>query len=174
MDYSGSMSGDGKDGVVRGLNAALDKTEATASMIEPGDGDVNILIPFNQTAMTPVRADGTDTAALLDHAEELAADGGTNIYDGLNAALSANMPSDPGRYTTAIVLMTDGQSETADRSSFQDRYRSEERRVPIFPIMFGDADPDQLKDIASLSNAKVFDGRSGDLAAVFRQVKGYN
>lgn len=174
VDYSGSMSGDGKDGVVRGLNAALDKTEATASMIEPGDGDVNILIPFNQTAMTPVRADGTDTAALLDHAEELAADGGTNIYDGLNAALSANMPSDPGRYTTAIVLMTDGQSETADRSSFQDRYRSEERRVPIFPIMFGDADPDQLKDIASLSNAKVFDGRSGDLAAVFRQVKGYN
>ena len=26
----------------------------------------------------------------------------------------------------------------------------------------------------TLSNAKVFDGRSGDLAAVFRQVKGFN
>lgn len=40
--------------------------------------------------------------------------------------------------------------------------------------MFGDADPSQLKSLATLSNAKVFDGRSGDLAAVFRQVKGFN
>lgn len=40
--------------------------------------------------------------------------------------------------------------------------------------MFGEADPSQLKSLATLSNAKVFDGRSGDLAAVFRQAKGFN
>ena len=57
---------------------------------------------------------------------------------------------------------------------FESAYKSRGRDLPIFSIMFGDADPSQLKSLATLSNAKVFDGRSGDLAAVFRQAKGFN
>ena len=174
VDYSGSMYGAGKNGVVNGLKSALDPAEAAKSMIEPGDEDVNILIPFNSEAMSPIRATGTDTADLLAQAESLDASGGTNIYDGLDKALESNMPSDPSKYTTAIVLMTDGQSLTDDQSAFNDNYRSASRQYPIFSIMFGDADPTQLEEIATLSNAKVFDGRNGDLASVFRQVKGYN
>ena len=44
VDYSGSMSGEGKNGVVKGLNAALDPDQAKKSYIEPASGDVNILI----------------------------------------------------------------------------------------------------------------------------------
>ena len=40
--------------------------------------------------------------------------------------------------------------------------------------MFGSADPAQLDDLSALTNGRTFDGRTGDLAAVFRQVKGYN
>ena len=173
VDYSGSMLGEGKDGVVSGLNEALDAKKAEASKIEPSDRDVNILIPFNSQALDSVKADGTDTNALLTHAGELDADGGTNIYGGLAQAMDS-MPEDPAQYTTAIVLMTDGQSLTNDQSSFEERYDSSSLKPPIFSIMFGQADPSQLNDLASLSNAKVFDGRQGDLAAVFRQVKGYN
>ena len=41
-------------------------------------------------------------------------------------------------------------------------------------IMFGDADSQQLDDLAKLSNGKVFDGRNGNLSGIFREVKGYN
>ena len=41
-------------------------------------------------------------------------------------------------------------------------------------IMFGDADSQQLNDLAKLSNGKAFDGRNGNLSGIFREVKGYN
>ena len=82
--------------------------------------------------------------------------------------------SEASQYTTAIVLMTDGRSNSDHQDEFESAYKSRGRDLPIFSIMFGDADPSQLKSLATLSNAKVFDGRSGDLAAVFRQAKGFN
>lgn len=138
VDYSGSMSGEGKNGVVKGLNAALDPDQAKKSYIEP-------------------------------------ASGGTDIYEGLLSALD-ELPSESeaSQYTTAIVLMTDGRSNSDHQDEFESAYKSRGRDLPIFSIMFGDADPSQLKSLATLSNAKVFDGRSGDLAAVFRQAKGFN
>ena len=39
--------------------------------------------------------------------------------------------------------------------------------------MFGDADEEQLQELAQYTNARVFDGRE-DLTAAFRSVKGYN
>ena len=135
VDYSGSMSGEGKNGVVKGLNAALDPDQAKKSYIEPASGDVNILIPFETEAHRPVKATGTSTSDLL---------------------------------------MTDGRSNSDHQDEFESAYKSRGRDLPIFSIMFGDADPSQLKSLATLSNAKVFDGRSGDLAAVFRQAKGFN
>ena len=72
------------------------------------------------------------------------------------------------------VAMTDGRSNSDHQDEFESAYKSRGRDLPIFSIMFGDADPSQLKSLATLSNAKVFDGRSGDLAAVFRPVKGFN
>lgn len=149
VDYSGSMSGEGKNGVVKGLNAALDPDQAKKSYIEPASGDVNILIPFETEAHRPVKATGTSTSDLPSESEA-------------------------SQYTTAIVLMTDGRSNSDHQDEFESAYKSRGRDLPIFSIMFGDADPSQLKSLATLSNAKVFDGRSGDLAAVFRQAKGFN
>ena len=175
VDYSGSMSGDGKDGVVKGLNAALDPAEAALTHIQPASHDVNILIPFESLPHDPVRADGSSTGSLLNTAQVTEADGGTDIYAGLESAYK-ELPDASQRndYTTAIVLMTDGRSQVDNRDAAIAQYEDEQLDVPIFSIMFGSADPTQLDEIAALSNAKVFDGRSGDLAAVFRQVKGYN
>ncbi len=175
VDYSGSMSGEGKNGVVKGLNAALDPDQAKKSYIEPASGDVNIFIPFETEAHRPVKATGTSTSDLLHEADATDASGGTDIYEGLLSALD-ELPSESeaSQYTTAIVLMTDGRSNSDHQDEFESAYKSRGRDLPIFSIMFGDADPSQLKSLATLSNAKVFDGRSGDLAAVFRQVKGFN
>lgn len=160
VDYSGSMSGEGKNGVVKGLNAALDPDQAKKSYIEPASGDVNILIPFETEAHRPVKATGTSTSDLLHEADATDASGGTDIYEGLLSALD-ELPSESeaSQYTTAIVLMTDGRSNSDHQDEFESAYKSRGRDLPIFSIMFGDADPSQLKSLATLSNAKVFDGR---------------
>ena len=106
VDYSGSMSGEGKNGVVKGLNAALDPDQAKKSYIEPASGDVNILIPFETEAHRPVKATGTSTSDLLHEADATDASGGTDIYEGLLSALD-ELPSESeaSQYTTAIVLI---------------------------------------------------------------------
>ena len=95
------------------------------------------------------------------------------MYAGLLKALD-DLPQDVGSYNVAIVLMSDGQSLTTDAKNFQEAYQSLGLDVPIFPIMFADADDSQLKPLAEMSGGKLFDGRSEDLAATFREVKGYN
>ncbi len=175
VDYSGSMYGEGKDGVVNGLEQALDPSLAAESMIQPTEDDVNVLIPFSTDADQPVEATGSDTGGLLNAARAREATGGTDIYAGLEEALRyVREAQADGGYTVAIALMTDGQSDTWNRDAFFDDYRNAGLDVPIFSIMFGDADPSQLDELSELSNGRTFDGRTGDLAAVFRQVKGYN
>ena len=100
------MSGEGKNGVVKGLNAALDPDQAKKSYIEPASGDVNILIPFETEAHRPVKATGTSTSDLLHEADATDASGGTDIYEGLLSALD-ELPSESeaSQYTTAIVLI---------------------------------------------------------------------
>ena len=61
-----------------------------------------------------------------------------------------------------------------DRDKFVKDYEASGLSVPVFSIMFGDADPSQLDELSELTNGKTFDGRTGDLASVFRTVKGYN
>ena len=52
-------------------------------------------------------------------------------------------------------------------------YKRYKMNVPIYSITFGDSDEEQLNEIANLTNAKVFDGKSGLLKA-FREVRSYN
>lgn len=173
VDYSGSMSGKGKSGAVKGLQAALDTDQARASHIEPGDDDVNVFIPFNVQAKVEQTVRGKQTAPLLAAGERRIAAGGADVYNALNVALR-NLPGNRDDYTVAIVLLTDGRSKTANRDAFTRQYETEGKGVPIFSVMFGDADSQQLDALAKLSNGKVFDGRTGDMSGIFREVKGYN
>ena len=166
VDYSGSMSGKGKSGAVKGLQAALDTDQARASHIEPGDDDVNVFIPFNVQAKVEQTVRGKQTAPLLAAGERRIAAGGADVYNALNVALR-NLPGNRDDYTVAIVLLT-------NRDAFTRQYETEGKGVPIFSVMFGDADSQQLDALAKLSNGKVFDGRTGDMSGIFREVKGYN
>ena len=69
--------------------------------------------------------------------------------------------------------MTDGESNYNRLNQLQSVYKQINKDIPIFSIMFGSADETQLEDIATLTNAKVFDGRTNLLEA-FKQVRGYN
>ena len=72
-----------------------------------------------------------------------------------------------------FILMTDGASNSGSFYQLKTSYNSIKKDIPIYSIMFGDALSYQLDEIARLTNAKVFDGRTNLLEA-FKQVRGYN
>ena len=79
-------------------------------------------------------------------------------------------------YFPAVILMTDGQSNRgASFSDLQTHLRQVglPQDVPVYGILFGEASPDQLEQIAGFTSGRVFDGRK-DLVQAFREARGYN
>ena len=77
-------------------------------------------------------------------------------------------------YSPAIVVLTDGRPNgPAGFEDLKASYQDLDYDVPIFSIMFGDAKESDLEEIAQMSRARVFDGRS-DMIKAFQNVKGYN
>jgi len=64
-------------------------------------------------------------------------------------------------------------SNVGTMNNLKNYYTSINKDIPIYSIMFGSAYENELQDIANLTNAKVFDGRT-DLLKAFKQVRGYN
>jgi Ca-activated chloride channel family protein len=94
------------------------------------------------------------------------------MYACAERALATMKPYlDSGQYLPAVVIMTDGRSDS--HQGFNDAWRREGHDVPIFGVTFGDADKSQLDDLAELTRARVFDG-SANLTEAFRSVRGYN
>lgn len=105
--------------------------------------------------------------------------GGTAIYDTLRTAYMRALQDrrHAADYYYTIVLMTDGQN-TAGTSfeDFQRWYRAqpaEIREIRVFPILFGEGDSDELQALAELTGGKLFNARQASLAAVFKEIRGY-
>ena len=69
--------------------------------------------------------------------------------------------------------MTDGNINVGSFRDLKNRYKKSKSEIPIYSITFGSAEEDQLEEIAELSNARVFDGKT-DLLTAFKKVRGYN
>ena len=133
-----------------------------------------MLIPFAGEVLDVYTAqgNGAELEALNTTVQDLAPGGGTDMYAAALRGLEELKSYDLSQYTPAIILLTDGQSEGSFQN-FANAYEELGAQVPVFSIMFGDADESQLEDLAELTNARVFDGRE-DLVGAFRSVKGYN
>ena len=179
VDFSGSMGGNGGEkGVKDAFHLLLDPVQSRSLLLQGSPGDITIVIPFNDHPLDTWAVAGnapTDLHALEAKVDALNADGGTDIYTPVMQGLDLlKARGDLSKYFPAVILMTDGQSNTG--ASFADlsaHVAQSGLQVPIYAIGFGDADKDQLTQIAGLSSGKLFDG-SHDLAAAFRDVKGYN
>ena len=174
LDYSGSMEGAGRSQMVEAMQQVLIQKNAAQNFLQASENEVNIIIPFDGGTRDERSAvgNGSELEALYDYVNGEAADGGTDIYAAADAALDRLSDYDLSQYTPAIILLTDGQS-TDNYTSFRQKYEDFGQDVPVFSIMFGDADSAQLDSLAELTNARVFDGRE-DLVSAFRSVKGYN
>ena len=105
--------------------------------------------------------------------ENLRASGDTNIYDPSIEALKILKNESNDDYIKMVILMTDGHSNNGSFSYLSNYYHENNTDIPIYSITFGNSSDYQLSEIASLTNAKIFDGKSG-LVEAFKEVRSYS
>lgn len=174
LDYSGSMIGEGSRQLIEAMQFILNEEEASKNLLQFSNKDKITIIPFNSEIIGKYHTEnGLKTENLIRQVQETVVSGGTDIYKPVMEGLEILKKEDLETYNTAIVLMTDGASNYDRMRELQNKYRQIRKDIPVFSIMFGSASAKQLNDIAKLTNAKVFDGRTNLLGA-FKEVRGYN
>ena len=161
LDYSGSMSGEGEQQLVSAMKYILTEEEASKNMLQFSSKDKISVITFNQEIKNKWNIENEEPTGM------------TNIYLATSEALNILKTEDMDKYNLSIILMTDGLSNKGNFYDVKKLYTNIGRDIPIYSIMFGSASASQLDDIAKISNAKVFDGRTNLLEA-FKKVRSYN
>ncbi len=177
LDYSGSMKGTGNQQLENAMAQVLIQENAERNLLQAGEGDVNVVVTFNSAVKNAFSCETPDEESLRDLYDKLKGEqvgGGTDIYEAAMYSVDLILENySHEKYTAAVILMTDGVSADGTKEEFVEYYREKGIDIPIFSIMFGEAEREQLDEIADLTNARVFDGRE-DLVGAFRSVKGYN
>lgn len=174
LDYSGSMYGSGNGQLTKAMQYILNEEEASKDLLQFSKKDKITIIPFTHEILGIYNTDnGTKTSSLIQQISSTSVGGGTDIYLPVMYALQILDKENLDEYNTSIVLMTDGASNVNRIQELQKTYEKIGKDIPVFSIMFGTASEDQLKDIASMTNAKIFNGKTNLLEA-FKQVRGYN
>lgn len=180
LDISGSMEGERLDSLKQIMTSLVDGTAATTiGNVSLRDGET---VTFQKFSAEPGESftgtySTTDPAVqqqFLDYINSLVAFGGTNIYDTI---LDVTETADPNAGITSIVLLTDGEV-TAGRgmAQFKDDYArvtADKGVVPVFVIQYGEANVEEMKELADMTGGAVFDAINGDLADAFKEIRGY-
>ena len=174
LDVSGSMQGSGMDDLKEAMNYILDYQLASKDNLQFSGADKITIIPFNGVVVRVSKTySGANTEGAISEVNSLRANGSTNIYDSTIEALKVLKESDESEYTRTVILMTDGLSNRGKYYDLENYYYTNNLNIPIYSITFGNASTSELSKLASLSNGKVFDGKSG-LKAAFAEVRSYN
>ena len=173
LDYSGSMAGEGVQELTKAMDYILTE-KAANDFIQFSDKDIIEIVPFSSDVKAIWRASNVaETQKLLNNIKSMNPYGGTALYNSAIKALELVKDENKDKYNTSIVLMTDGQANVGSFRDLSNYYNSLNSSIPIYSIMFGDAVESQLRPIANLTNAKVFNGKV-DLVKAFKEVRGYN
>jgi len=170
LDTSGSMNEEQK------MQNAREGAKQLVSMLD--DSDTFSLLPFS-TRMNwafqdlPVK---TQRQKAEDTISSLFADGGTELYDSIDAAykhlLDKGSKNDSIR---AVVVLTDG-ADTESNEKLEDllqhiQQNSEQRPISIFSIAYGgDARRDVLQKISEATQARMYEGTPQNIVEVFRDI----
>jgi Ca-activated chloride channel family protein len=178
LDFSGSMGDNGgAKQVKQAMSLLLDQQLARRYLLQSSPDDRVVVLPFNHEILARWEVDGNkddSLKALLASIDSLAPGGGTDIYSPVIEGLKAIAQRDSGFYSPAVILMTDGMSNTGKTfTGLQYAWDSVARDIPVFAITFGDASETQLQQITTLTRGRIFDGKT-DLVTAFRSAKGYN
>ena len=173
LDVSGSMYGDGIEELKESMNYILDYETASKDNLQFSETDKITIITFNADVNKVFDTRfGKDTNEIIKEINKIEASGGTNIYDSSIKGLEI-LKDESDEFTKTVILMTDGKSNNGTYNDLKKYYKNNKLNIPIYAITFGSSDEYQLKQITDLTNAKIFDGKSG-LKRAFTEVRSYN
>lgn len=174
LDYSGSMTGSGIEELREAMDFILTEEKAAENYLQFSLKDKISFIMFSSTVDKPINIkNGIETEEILEIINTKVPRGGTNIYDTVTNSIELLDKEDTNKYNISIVLMTDGEGNDGSYNNMVNAIENAKNKIPVYSIMFGNADSEQLNKIANLTSGKVFDGRTNLLEA-FKTVRGYN
>ncbi|GIJ44453.1 VWA domain-containing protein [Virgisporangium aliadipatigenens] len=186
LDLSGSMQGERLAKLKAAMNALTGQDNSLSGRFSKFAGREQVLlIPFSGKVkptmryQVPAENPATELGRIRNAVDGFQADGDTAIYDALITGYTeaaTEIAKDPSRFTT-IVLLTDG-AKTAGRdlAAFKrhlDGLTGDVRRVPVFPVLFGESTVADMEEVARVTGGRTFDGRQESLQAVFKEIRGY-
>ena len=166
------MSGDGARELISSMEYILNYESASKDKLQFSRNDKITVITFADQIKHVYSSTGQDTSDIINSISREYVSGGTALYAAINKGIEI-LDQESDDYTKTIIAMTDGQVNVGYFSDLSYAYNNSKNKVPIYSITFGNADESELEEIAELTNAKVFDGKSGLLKA-FKEVRSYN
>jgi Ca-activated chloride channel family protein len=124
-------------------------------------------------AKSKVLADVRDTA------EQLQMTGGTALYDAVFVSLQHMLEEKQKhpKYQYSVVAFTDGENNYGrSLEAFKRDYAAlpeDVRGIPVFWVLFGEANEAALRDLAKVTGGRVFDARKTPLYTVFKEIRAY-
>lgn len=203
LDTSGSMNGGGRrQQLVQALNyIAGEDASLTGRLARLTSRERVWLLPFAGEVFAPHRFEVPATAqakqakgvaqqadsdgkrqVLADiraYADSLQMTGGTALYDATLVALKSMMDErarNPG-YQYSVVVFTDGErSAGREFAQFKREYAAmpeDVRAIPVFWVLFGEANEAEMREAAKLTGGLVFDARKRSLYSVFKDIRAF-
>ncbi|MGJ3508623.1 vWA domain-containing protein [Enemella sp. A6] len=169
LDASGSMTGEGWDGVQEAAAQLFDPELARKNLLQTAPEDSTSVGVFNNGLADFWSVDGNnpdDLRGLQRSVQNWEPGGGTDMYSCLIKA--ADVLEDEPR-KRLIVLMSDGKSKDALKQQALERLRGLD--APVIAIAFADADPEQLEEIAEATGGAYVE--SANLVEALRKATGY-
>lgn len=201
LDVSGSMNGGGRrQQLVQALQyIAGDDASLTGRIARLTSRERIWMLPFSDAPGQPVlfelpsvrsQAKGVQVSAdsdakkqvlatVRDYAENLKMSGSTALYDSVLKALElmlAERAKNPN-YQYSVVAFTDGENNRGrNLAQFKEAYMQlpeDVRAIPVFMVLFGEAQEKELRELVKTTGGRVFDARKSPLYAVFKDIRAY-
>ena len=166
------ISGNGEMELKSAMDFILDYNKASEERLQFSKYDKIIVIPFDSNNRTVLTGNGSYTGNLITKINQSRPGGGTNIY-GCTVEALKQLEKTGKDYMKSVILMSDGYSNIGRIEDVASYYSRMTEKIPVYSIMFGQSSEDELENLANLTNAKVFDGRTS-LIRAFKEVRSYN
>ena len=202
LDISGSMNQGGRRAqLVEALQyIAGDDASLTGRIARLTSREKVWMLTFSESVNTPVyfelpaasktAANGLQQSAdsqakqkvlgeVRDFAENLKMAGGTALYDAVLQAL-VNMNAERQKnsgYQYSVVAFTDGENNKGrGLEEFKTAYAAlpeDVRAIPVFMVLFGEANEKALKELVATTGGRLFDARKASLYSVFKDIRAF-
>ena len=177
LDVSGSMAGSRE----RMMKESIDKLVKgeISKFAKIREREEVFVIPFSDQVFGVSKFTSDYQKEMNTFVSNLRMGGGTAMYNAVAEGiikLYEDKKVNGDKYRYSVIVLTDGVSnQGASYEEFKNWYyknKMDKEGIKVFAIHFGDADMNQLNNLAGVTEGSVFDGQKS-LAGAFKEIRAY-